>query len=85
LLRFMSLPLLISMPDFSSLLWGLILFLIFGAAGIALAIIGYRLFDKFTPGDLHEQIFEHKNVAAAVLAASVILGLSLILAAAMGS
>jgi uncharacterized membrane protein YjfL (UPF0719 family) len=64
---------------------GLILFAVFGLAGIVMAILGYKLFDKMTPGDLHAQIFEHKNVAAAILAGSVIIGVSLILAAAMGN
>jgi uncharacterized membrane protein YjfL (UPF0719 family) len=64
---------------------GLMLFAVFGLAGIVMAIIGYKLFDKMTPGNLHQEIFEHKNVAAAVLAGSVIIGVSLILAAAMGN
>lgn len=64
---------------------GLQLFAIFGFAGILMTIIGYKLFDKMTPGDLHAEIFEHKNVAAAILAGSVIIGVSLILAAAMSS
>ena len=57
--------------------------LLFAAIGIAAAVIGYQLFDKFTPGDLHREIIEHKNVAAAVVAAAVILGVSIIIAAAM--
>ncbi len=68
-----------------SITHGLYLFGIFGLAGIIMAILGYKLFDKFTPGDLHKEIFEHKNVAAAILAGSVIIGVSLILAAAMGN
>jgi putative membrane protein len=64
---------------------GLLLFAVFGLAGFVMMIGGYKLFDRFTPGDLHAEIFEKKNVAAAILAGSVIIGLSLILAAAMGS
>jgi putative membrane protein len=64
---------------------GLLLFLIFGFAGILMTIVGYKLFDKLTPGDLHAEIFEKKNIAAAILAGSVIIGVSLILAAAMSS
>ena len=64
---------------------GLGLFAVFGLAGILMAVIGYKLFDLFTPGNLHKEIFENKNVAAAILAGSVILGVSVILAAAMGS
>ena len=56
---------------------------IFAFAGIALAIIGYKLFDKCTPGDLNREIVENRNVAAAIVAASVILGVSLIIVAAM--
>jgi uncharacterized membrane protein YjfL (UPF0719 family) len=50
-----------------------------------MAIIGYKLFDKMTPGNLHAEIFENKNVAAAILAGSVIIGVALILAAAMSN
>ena len=48
-----------------------------------MAVVGYKVFDLFTPGNLHAEIFEKKNVAAALLAGSVIIGVSLILAAAM--
>lgn len=56
---------------------------IFALAGTALAIVGYKLFDKFTPGDLHREIVENHNVAAAIVAGSVILGVSLIIMAAI--
>lgn len=59
------------------------LMVLFALIGIAVAILGYRLFDKFTPGDLHKEIVEHKNVAAAIVAGSVILGVSIIVAAAI--
>ena len=68
-----------------SIAHGLELFIVFGLAGILMAIAGYKLFDKLTPGTLHAEIFEHKNIAAAILAGSVIIGVSLILAAAMSS
>lgn len=57
--------------------------LLFSLIGIAVAILGYRLFDKFTPGDLHREIVENKNVAAAIVGGSVILGVCIIVAAAM--
>src|SRR6185436_6599010 len=57
--------------------------LLFSAVGILAAIAGYKLFDKCTPGDLHREIVEHKNVAAAIVAAAVILGVCIIIAAAM--
>ncbi len=57
--------------------------LLFAAIGITAAILGYKLFDKCTPGDLHKEIIEHKNIAAAIVAAAVIIGVSIIIAAAM--
>lgn len=57
--------------------------LLFAAIGIVAAIVGFKVFDKCTPGDLAREIVENKNVAAAILSAAVILGVSLIVAAAM--
>ena len=36
--------------------------LLFAATGIAAAILGYKLFDLCTPGDLNKEIIENKNV-----------------------
>ena len=57
--------------------------LLFALIGIGIAIFGYKLFDKCTPGDLHKEILENRNVAAAIVAAAVILGVCIIIAAAM--
>ena len=56
---------------------------LFSAVGIIAAIAGYKLFDKCTPGDLHAEIVQNKNVAAAIVAGSVILGVCIIIAASM--
>ncbi|HEY4248389.1 MAG TPA: DUF350 domain-containing protein [Lacunisphaera sp.] len=56
---------------------------LFGGVGIVMAIVGYKLFDKCTPGQLHREIVEEKNVAAAIIGGSVILGVCIIIAAAM--
>ena len=56
---------------------------LFGGIGIVMAIVGYKLFDKCTPGQLHREIVEEKNVAAALIGGSVILGVCIIIAAAM--
>ena len=61
----------------------LLYMLVFAVAGIVMAILGYKLFDKFTPGDLHKEIVEKQNVAAAVIAGAVVLGICIIIAAAM--
>ena len=51
--------------------------------GLGLAITGYKLFDRCTPGDLHEEIIKNRNTAAAIVGAAVILGVCLIVAAAI--
>ena len=56
---------------------------LFAAIGILLAIVGYKIFDKCTPGEMHREIIEHKNVAAAIIGGAVILGVCIIIAAAM--
>jgi uncharacterized membrane protein YjfL (UPF0719 family) len=55
--------------------------LIFAAIGIIAAILGFKIFDLCTPGDLQKEIIENKNVAAAIVAAAAILGVCLIIAA----
>jgi len=57
--------------------------LIFAAVGIVAAILGFKLFDKCTPGHLEKEILEHRNVAAAIIAAAVIIGVCIIIAASM--
>jgi uncharacterized membrane protein YjfL (UPF0719 family) len=57
--------------------------LIFAFIGIAVAVAGYKLFDKCTPGDLNREILENRNIAAAIVAGAVILGVCIIVAAAM--
>jgi putative membrane protein len=57
--------------------------LLFTVIGILAAIGGYKLFDKCTPGDLTREILEHRNVAAAIIGGAVILGVCIIVAAAM--
>jgi uncharacterized membrane protein YjfL (UPF0719 family) len=57
--------------------------IVFAAIGIAVAVVGFKVFDKCTPGDLGKEIFENRNVAAAIVAGAFILGISLIIAAAI--
>lgn len=56
---------------------------LFTLVGVALAIIGYKIFDKCTPGEMHREIVEQHNIAAAIIGAAVILGVCIIVAAAM--
>lgn len=56
---------------------------VYSLIGIGLAILGYKLFDLCTPGNFHDEIVNKSNVAAAVVGAAVILGVCLIVAAAI--
>ena len=59
--------------------------LIFGVIGIVLATVGFKLFDFVIKADIEKEIFENKNMAAALLAGAVVLGVSLIVAATIHS
>ena len=56
---------------------------LFALIGVMAAIVGFKLFDKCTPGHLGREIVEHQNVAAAIIGAAVILGVCIIVAAAI--
>lgn len=55
----------------------------YAVLGSILLWIGYRLFDRLTPGDAHAKIFEEGNRAVALLAGAFVIGLSVIIAAAI--
>jgi uncharacterized membrane protein YjfL (UPF0719 family) len=67
----------------TSLTQALLYTAIFSLVGTLLAIVGYKLFDLCTPGDLHKEIVEHKNLAAAVIGAAIIIGVCIVVAAAI--
>ncbi len=57
---------------------------IFGLVGIGLMLLGFKIFDWMTPKlDLEKELGENKNIAVAIVIASVILGISIVVAAAM--
>lgn len=56
---------------------------IFSLLGIGLAVLGYKIFDFCTPGDLNKEIVENRNIAAALLGAAVIIGVCIVVAAAI--
>lgn len=86
-LTMQTLPLVLAQtvtPSWHSDLGGALLgTVVFALAGILLAIIGYKLFDYCTPGNLHEEIVKNRNVAAAVIGAAIILGVCIVVAAAI--
>ncbi len=57
---------------------------IFGLVGIGLMLLGFKIFDWMTPRiDLEKELGENKNVAVAIVMASVIIGIAIVVAAAM--
>ena len=62
---------------------GILSTLVYGFAGILLATLGFKLFDLLIKADIEKEIFENKNVAAAILSSSFILGVAIIIAAAV--
>ena len=65
-------------------LWRMILdATIFGVVGIALLIVGYYIWELVTPYNLRRELQENKNLAVAVVAASFILGMAIVVAAAL--
>jgi putative membrane protein len=57
--------------------------LIYAGLGIVIFIVSFVLVDKLTPGELWKEIIERQNVAVAVLAGAVAIGISSIIAAAV--
>jgi uncharacterized membrane protein YjfL (UPF0719 family) len=65
---------------FNALLWSII----FGVVGIVLVIAGYKIFDWVTPIDVEKELSEKQNIAVAIVAAAIILGIAWVTAAAIG-
>lgn len=68
--------------------WGREIFLfassiVYATLGGVLLLIAYRLVDLFTPHDLSELIFGRGNVAAGVVVGALLIGLAIIIAAAI--
>jgi uncharacterized membrane protein YjfL (UPF0719 family) len=57
--------------------------LVFTLIGIIASLASFKLWDRFTPGNLEDEICKKQNMAAALLGAAIILGISVIVAAAM--
>ena len=56
----------------------------FGLLGILLTILGYKLFDWLAPKiDVQEELAQKQNIAVAIVVAAVIIGVSMVVAAAI--
>ena len=57
--------------------------LVFSAVGIAILFIAYFIIEKITPENTWKEIVQNKNVALAIVFAALIIGISLIISAAI--
>ncbi|HJX54195.1 MAG TPA: DUF350 domain-containing protein [Polyangia bacterium] len=65
-------------------LWRLVLDAsVLGLAGIAMLIIGYYIWELVTPYNLRRELQENKNVAVAVVVAAFIVGMAIVIGAAL--
>jgi putative membrane protein len=65
------------------LLKGLLATIVFALVGTAVMFFCFKLIDRITPGNLSEELLQNKNIALALVVASMILGVSLIISAAI--
>jgi uncharacterized membrane protein YjfL (UPF0719 family) len=61
----------------------MLLSVVFALLGFVLLFLGYKVFDRLTPADIARQVFEEGNMAAAVLMGAFIIGLAIVVSAAI--
>lgn len=54
--------------------------ILYGLLGIALAITGYKVFERVVPFDVNKELEEDHNTSVAIVIGSIILGVSAIVA-----
>jgi putative membrane protein len=57
--------------------------LIFSVVGVVVLIISYLIIEKLTPENTWKEIVQNKNTALAIVFAALIIGISLIISAAI--
>jgi len=57
--------------------------LVYAGIGLVIFVVGFIIWDKLTPVDLWREVTEKQNMAIAVLAGSMAIGLALIISAAI--
>ena len=70
---------------FFSLERGVLGTLVYAGIGILMLILAFKAKDILLPGNLAKQLVEEKNIAVAIVTAAFLLGISLIIAAAISS
>lgn len=77
----MKLNSILASVDFSQYADGVVETLIYTFIGIVVAVISYFIVDLLIPGKMGKQIAEDKNLPIAVVAAAMIMGICMIIAA----
>ena len=72
------------MTNWEHMVGGLIATLVYSLIGIVMFAVSFLIIRLVTPFSLRKEIEEDQNTALAILIGSVILGLSIIIAAAIG-
>ncbi len=57
--------------------------LVYALIGVIVLALGFLIWDRLTPVDMWREIWEKQNLALAVLAAGMAIGVSIIIAAAI--
>lgn len=57
--------------------------IVYGVLGLGFAILGYKVFELVLPFDVNKELSEDDNPAVGVVMAAVVLGVSVIMAAAI--
>jgi uncharacterized membrane protein YjfL (UPF0719 family) len=67
-----------------ALTWaGIISSIVYGLLGLILLLIGYYVYEIITPWSVKEELTTHRNPAVAMVVASFIVGMAIIIAAAI--
>jgi putative membrane protein len=61
----------------------LIISIVYSVLGVVMLYAGYRIFDALTPTDMQKKIFEEGNVSVGIVAGAFILGLAIVIGAAI--
>ncbi|MCY4382809.1 MAG: DUF350 domain-containing protein [Nitrospinae bacterium] len=63
---------------------GLFLSIVYGLVGIALLMIGYKIFEWITPFSVNDALSKDQNRAVGIVVGAIFLGVAVIVAAALG-
>ncbi len=63
---------------------GLFLSIVYGLIGIALLMIGYKIFEWITPFSVNDALSKDQNRAVGIVVGAIFIGVALIVAAALG-